>query len=479
MRRKNLILLLIILMTFTIIFGCTVSEKETSNGDVSVPLVDQILQSEEKTIGTGILDDPWVINSCLELQNMDNNLDMHFILGKDIDCSDTKNWNDGNGFNPIGEYSSGRRDKLENCFKGSFDGKNHTIKGIYIRHVTNRLSNDYLGLFACSVVPLRNVNLVDLDIEGKSIIGGLVGLTTSSVENSSSTGIIKGYGTNGGLIGIANGEGTISNSHSSVTLIGKLLDGTRGNAGNDKGGLIGRSQIPIINSYATGDVKGYQRVGGLVGYSESTISKSFATGNISASSLGGGLVGLSGDIISESYATGNVTGDNTLGGLAGQSSEISNSYSTGNVTIVFEDNRNSGGYYIGGLVGSSARKIDSSYSTGEVTGYRNVGGLTGKLYGPVINSFSTSKVKNEENRRGAITGYSGDSTVFKIENFYWDPEAVNVDSCHNYYLDKEKGCFKSKNVSEYYGANGIPFSKLNWDKSIWKSTTSYPILNWQ
>ena len=37
------------------------------------------------------------------LQGMNNNLSGNYVLGNDIDASDTVNWNDGKGFEPIGD----------------------------------------------------------------------------------------------------------------------------------------------------------------------------------------------------------------------------------------------------------------------------------------------------------------------------------------------------------------------------------------
>jgi hypothetical protein len=57
----------------------------------------------------GTLENPWRITTCIELQDMNKNLDGNYILGNDIDCGlDTNNsggalYNGGLGFSPIGD----------------------------------------------------------------------------------------------------------------------------------------------------------------------------------------------------------------------------------------------------------------------------------------------------------------------------------------------------------------------------------------
>ncbi|MDP2145060.1 MAG: GLUG motif-containing protein, partial [Gallionella sp.] len=132
------------------------------------------------------------------------------------------------------------------------------------------------------------------------------------------------------------------------------------------------------------DGRGSWTIGGLVGYGQGTISNSYNTGTVS--SIGGGYIGgLVGNnsygTINTSYTTGNVSGTNYVGGLVGNNSygTINTSYTTGNV---------SGNQRIGGLVGYSYGTVNNSYhTTGSVTGASYVGGLVGSNYGTVTNSF--------------------------------------------------------------------------------------------
>jgi hypothetical protein len=60
----------------------------------------------------------------------------NFVLGSDIDCSDTVSWNDGSGFNPIWGGSD---------FSGVLDGAYFTINDLYINR-PERTKLDCSGL---------------------------------------------------------------------------------------------------------------------------------------------------------------------------------------------------------------------------------------------------------------------------------------------------------------------------------------------
>ncbi len=70
------------------------------------------------------------ISTIEELQLIGNDpdypLDGNYILTQDIDASDTVNWNDGAGFNPIGAYEP------EPAFTGVFNGQGYVVTDLYI-----------------------------------------------------------------------------------------------------------------------------------------------------------------------------------------------------------------------------------------------------------------------------------------------------------------------------------------------------------
>ena len=170
--------------------------------------------------------------------------------------------------------------------------------------------------------------------------------------------------------------------------------------------------VGVINVNITGE----SYVGGLIGYNrDGNISNSYSTGNVTGESeYVGGLIGYNLEgTVSNSYSTGNVTGNNMVGGVVGRNSNgnISNSYSTGNVT--------GESYPVGGLVASNYGNISNSYSTGNVTGEQKVGGLVGSnIYGSNIsNSFSTGNVTGAGESYD-VGGLVGENDIGNISNSY-------------------------------------------------------------
>jgi hypothetical protein len=203
-----------------------------------------------------------------------------------------------------------------------------------------------------------------IGVAGSSAIVRNVGMVGGSMTNT--------FWGDGALIGY--NFGAVSNSYATGNVTGFQA----------AGGLVGANKGTIDNSYATGTVSvtgSGEQVGGLVGWNFTTISNSHATGNVSsANDVAGGLVGGNGGTISNAYATGNVSGVNRIGGLAGHSDgTVSDSYASGNVT--------STGGVVGGLVGNNAGTVSNSYASGAVSGNTSVGGLVGASSGTVTASF--------------------------------------------------------------------------------------------
>ena len=74
--------------------------------------------------GDGSKEEPYHIETVEQLQEIRNHTDKHFIQIANIDASDTENWNDGEGFEPIGDVTV--------KFIGSYDGSGYEISGLYI-----------------------------------------------------------------------------------------------------------------------------------------------------------------------------------------------------------------------------------------------------------------------------------------------------------------------------------------------------------
>lgn len=206
--------------------------------------------------GSGIEADPYEITTVEQLQEMQNDLGAYYVLGNDIDASDTVNWNDDAGFEPVGGDAT--------PFTGIFDGLGYTITRFYI----NRPTTNSLALFSGTVgAEIKNVGMADVDITGSMAVGALVNYNddNSTIRNCWSSGNVRStyVGANtsgiGGLVG-SNADGSlISQCYSNTNVTGS-------NAWQ-YGGLVGRNIRGsfIEDCYATGDVKGTHKVGGLVG----------------------------------------------------------------------------------------------------------------------------------------------------------------------------------------------------------------------
>ena len=143
---------------------------------------------------------------------------------------------------------------------------------------------------------------------------------------------------------------------------------------------------------------------GLFGYTSGSSIKQvgIVSATVSGGYVVGGLVGSGyASAISGSYATGNVSGDEHIGGLVGYSRyyTISGSYATGSV---------SGRDYVGGLVGRSfSGAISGSWATGNVSGDDYVGGLVGNSQDGTINgSYATGTVSGSGDNIGGLVGHS-------------------------------------------------------------------------
>ena len=296
--------------------------------------------------GDGTETNPYVITDATELQAMAEAPDANYVLGQDIDATETRQWNSGRGFQPVEDFT------------GTLDGQGHTIDGLAI----DRPGEDRVGLFARSEGTVENVALEAADVRGGDETGVLIGYNAGEVRNVSASGTIEGVDDIGGLVG--RGEGTIVGAAAAVEVSGKSVGGligflekdgevaesrATGDVSGDRpvGGLLGVAYGYVVGSYATGDVEGNEDVGGLVGVliqrdSEAIIKDSYATGDVRGSEEVGGLVGGNGGgrtlgTVASSYAVGEVTGDDYVAGLVGNNEPGRDSASAGDVLDSYWD----------------------------------------------------------------------------------------------------------------------------------------------
>lgn len=258
-------------------------------------------------------------------------------------------------------------------FTGVFDGNGHKI--ICVTIDDGGAGHGYLGLFGRieDDGEVKNLGVESISVSGGHEVGGLAGCTGNhytgacgNVSNCWVIGDVNGFWGVGGLIG-DNDNGSVSNSYFNGTV-----------TGNDSvGGLIGDHHGVVSNCYSVAEVIGANMVGGLVGYNSydgSNVSNCYSAGSVTGNGYAvGGLVGRNDYSVVESFSTSDVNGSNQcVGGFVGSnnSGSISNCFSTGNV--------NGSDWYVGGLVGLNSGSVTTCYSISDVNGYEGVGGLVGR-----------------------------------------------------------------------------------------------------
>ena len=221
----------------------------------------------------------YLIYNIHQLQSIDStdNYDKNYLLVNDIDASATRGWNEGAGFDPIGDCGMDNDCELgpHRGFSGNFNGNGYNITNLYI----NR-PYDGVGLFAVSSGGIDSLG-VEAEIIGNSYVGILIGENRGTVRNSYVVGNVNGVNNVGGLSGWNNQE------------LSNLYARTKVNGMKNVGGLLGYHSITTLsNSYAISSVSGSNRVGGLVGVNEGLIDKSYTVGEVNGRVGVGGLVGL-------------------------------------------------------------------------------------------------------------------------------------------------------------------------------------------
>ena len=192
--------------------------------------------------GKGTAAEPYIIMNSIQLNQIRDGLTSYYVLGADIDLTeDTRKGGKLNNL-PSTAYENGHGWEAIIGFSGSFDGKGHTIKGLYQRtKIVNKdgtstsvKTSGYGGLFGRvnRGVKIKNVVLEDFDIECHTRCGALVGSYASdgttnawnvefsgvAVKNSTITG--NGYIDLGGVFGSLEGNNeaslTINNIYTDI-----------------------------------------------------------------------------------------------------------------------------------------------------------------------------------------------------------------------------------------------------------------------
>ena len=238
--------------------------------------------------GSGTSNDPYEIGTVDQLQCIeDKSLSADYELVGDIDATGTEYWNNGAGFDPIGDQQARTGGP---SYGGVFDGNGYVIEGLHIE----RPNEYFVGLFAKTNYfegskdelgagsTVKNVRLKDSHVHGKSVVGGLIGGAGGTVQNASVSGYIESeYQQVGGLVGHGHDADLNNRLVSRAEVVGTspaCTDSTHpwGATNVGIGGIVGGTgyETDVSTAYSLATVRGNSSTGGIVGWTSDIPSDS-------------------------------------------------------------------------------------------------------------------------------------------------------------------------------------------------------------
>ena len=460
--------------------------------------------------GSGSEGDPFIITDCLDLQDMKDNLTANYELGGDIDCSDTINWNSGQGFIPVGiNYTLSFR------FEGNFSGNGFSINDLFIN-----TTGSYVGLFGyvrSDSFDISNFTLNNpIVYGGYKSIGSVIGLALStrasergehyysnsfvhdiSVYNSS----VSGCSEVGGILGAGADYVTLYNLYHEG-----VVNGTCGLSGSSSiGGIVGFIRHKIFNSVSHSIVYGgYRNTGGLVGNPNGRTSSSnlYSNSEIYCGSYCGGIGGDHYSSFYNVYAGGFIYSDGDVGGILGSEdvNRLHDSYSfvhffnktspfiglladytpliTSEVDNCFYDVNSSGLIYNSSLdyvsLNNDMKNI-SLYTDWNISNFSNASDTIWKIY----DGYSTPFLSFETNSIHLDNPFfyekpNSTGVNFSVSYYNWN-DLINL----TFYIYAPNGSMIISNYSEITGSSGVsvfystPFSDsgyYNWNVEVCDSS---------
>ena len=145
-------------------------------------------------------DNPYLINNLAHLRWLSEtpeawggDLPVYFQQTADIDADETKEWNQGDGFIPIALNSKEIVDGIivsesSPVFSANFDGNGFSVFNLSINIQQKENLHHVVGFFShITASNLLNIHLVNLQVYGQEVTGGLVGIAENSTIEFSST----------------------------------------------------------------------------------------------------------------------------------------------------------------------------------------------------------------------------------------------------------------------------------------------------
>ncbi len=206
--------------------------------------------------GTGAKNDPYLIGTAEDFAYFANTVNAgtnysgkYVVLTIDLvmnqNADGYKSWETTAPANTWTSIGDGK------AFKGNFDGKNHTVSGVYVNTTSQNC-----GLFGrADDATVSNLNVVDSYIEAQDYAAGLIGYASndSKIKNCSFTGLVKTKDKNGW----SRGAGLIAQVYGAVN-VEKCFTECKIISGSRSAGLVGVSEasttLVIKNSYSIVDI---------------------------------------------------------------------------------------------------------------------------------------------------------------------------------------------------------------------------------
>ena len=413
-----------------------------------------------------------------------------------------------------------------NYFKGNFDGKNHTIRNLYINRTGNfvglisinygnsfkdlTVENSYIkstdnvvGIIGGNKtdspsLEIDNIKSINNIISGTSCIGGVIGQLYGNISNSFNSSIINSTGAQvGGIVGLLAAGNAINNiNYGNVTSSGAAVGGI-------VGVLVGSARNNV--NYAT--IKGETRqIGGIVGGNNSNKTTSIYAvqgninyGNVLTANGANGVGGIAGYLNNgtivynninygdvDGYGNGSYTSATVAGGIAGNFYYYNNS---GAINSYMYNNLNIGnvktGADAGGIVGLFGRNGEITPPSGEVivnsinegiveqvanSDYR-VGGIVSELSG----NRKADNLINKAYNSGTVKGKNVAGIAFSgigIKNSYFVGTLEGTTNIYGVIGENTSGLtFSNVFYNNAYSSNyGTAIDVNNIDNSVLQST---------
>ena len=430
---------------------------------------------------------------------------IHFLQTADIDATESKNWNDGTGFRPIGRLGTAQGWSIYhvNLFVGVYNGNNHKISNIYNAY-DFRPYFSATGLFSYvqdSIIENLSLENIQIETSLEDEVGGVAGyLYRSIIRNCTTSGYINVNRNDmyvGGIVGEMR-DAEVVNSSSTVNIIGIGTDLTIG-------GIVGyaRNTSSIRHNTSSGYLHGEGNrptLGGIVGEAYQNVN---IENNISHSTLNieratftsaGGIVGRANRNNSITY-NGSHSSINlkstfvTSGGIVANLSRdsiVENCYAIVDINASGGTGPDIGGIagYVSNNLGSSKILITNSFAIGTININGNnseIGGIASSINNDVIIDKCYSVVRfigNSGYINGGGISYRKSGNAI-ISNSCWDEEITNINIAINIGMNYNIVNTSGKTTSLMKDID--TFTDLGWDFSdIWDImqdvNTGYPYL---